>query len=513
MPLRGSLWSEALSLSLERMSFVPRPAGTATTGSGSAAQSRHMAPPTGQTASSRFTFQSKLGSLATAAKPQPQGLVGADWVGSAIKRTALPDALWAPLQEKVELHLGEFIREKCTTKQEAAMMAEIVGPATVQRHTDMQIEPMILEPVFMLPAVREALRSSVESDLQAFMRAVLSQPELRQTPQYKAFAMNTRKVFDSAVREQQTMVQEAQGEQALEPVAVTQADEVMGDALAQLLHGMPPLELTRRLQPLAGKRLPVSLRQFTWKRLLWDETRAASLAQQVLDQAAKHEVKDPAQSKVANLLQRMTQNVCARDSLQAYRHPETLTTLNIVLNHYYLVHEQYEARYAVLLLPILDVFPEATPSQLLDMLITFLSSCLPAQGDVRGHSAEVMRRLEGSHPALHAKLQTLMRTPPVRVVSYDHRSLGDRDAIIDSGSAERLLDVWFLHSVVGALDKEQCFHIWDQCFLQGWQELPKFCYLVVTALEEHIMKLLDAGELYDAFHTPRLLPWEVFLCR
>jgi len=49
--------------------------------------------------------------------------------------------------------------------------------------------------------------------------------------------------------------------------------------------------------------------------------------------------------------------------------------------------------------------------------------------------------------------------------------------------------------------------------IAGWQELPKFCLIVLGAMEAKILGLLDAGELYDAFTTNCQVPWEVFLSR
>ena len=82
-----------------------------------------------------------------------------------------------------------------------------------------------------------------------------------------------------------------------------------------------------------------------------------------------------------------------------------------------------------------------------------------------------------------------------------------------SQTPERLIDVWLLGGFVGALEPTQCFYVWDQCFVLGWQELPKFCLLVLEAMEEKIMGLRDAGELYDNITTNARVPWEVFLSR
>ena len=99
------------------------------------------------------------------------------------------------------------------------------------------------------------------------------------------------------------------------------------------------------------------------------------------------------------------------------------------------------------------------------------------------------------------------------MASYSQRSLGDRDDIIQSQKPERLIDLWLLGGFVGALEPSQCYYVWDQCFIQGWQELPKFCLLVLGAMEAKIMGLLDAGELYDAFTTNCQVPWDIFLSR
>lgn len=95
---------------------------------------------------------------------------GGNWVESAIQRTALPDANWEPLRVRIEDQLGVFICQRITTKEEAAMMAEVVGPATVGKYTNVPIEPMVLEPCFMLPQIRKALRTSVQADLNDFIR-------------------------------------------------------------------------------------------------------------------------------------------------------------------------------------------------------------------------------------------------------------------------------------------------------------------------------------------------------
>jgi len=153
-----------------------------------------------------------------------------------VERTALADVDWDALEGKIERHLGEFIREKCTTPQEVAMMAEIVGPAVVQKHVpdETPVDPLILEPVFMLPEMRMSLRRIIEQDLTLHMRAVLGREDVRTMPEYTTFKANVKHVFDAAVRERQTMLY---NHQADDPAA--QADEVMGEALAQLLKEAP----------------------------------------------------------------------------------------------------------------------------------------------------------------------------------------------------------------------------------------------------------------------------------
>lgn len=157
-------------------------------------------------------------------------------MGSAVERTSLADVKWDALEAKIEVHLGAFIKEKATTPQEVAMMAEIVGPAVVQKHVPehTKVDPLTLEPVFMLPEVRMSLRRIIEQDLALHMRGVLGKDSVQKTEEYTSFKDNVKLVFDAAVRERQTMLYKHQPD---DPAA--QADEVMGEALAQLLKEAP----------------------------------------------------------------------------------------------------------------------------------------------------------------------------------------------------------------------------------------------------------------------------------
>ena len=63
------------------------------------------------------------------------------------------------------------------------------------------------------------------------------------------------------------------------------------------------------------------------------------------EEAARQQLSDPAHTKVSNLLQRMSQNVCAAACLKEYQDASSLGTINVVLNHYFLAFNGYEVRH------------------------------------------------------------------------------------------------------------------------------------------------------------------------
>lgn len=430
----------------------------------------------------------------------------AAWVESAFQRSCLADVGWEAVRGLVESEIAGFVRSRSSDPSDASITSMLVGSDLYRRQRiDAEINPLLLEPPFMLPDVRESLQRHATQDISAKMHEALSSERVQRSPQLAQFRDRVRNIFGSAVRQRQDALPGSS--RAL----------VMGQGLAQLLQGHSSDKSLEQLQRLRRCRLPESVRGFLWEALLLDPEKLAHIRSVVEDKLARENLASDGGSigsKSSNLLQRMCRNILENPQLAPFtRSPDTATRLVAAMNYQFLYASSKLASHVLLLLPLLKTFPEAGPAELVTMLNALCERVLPGAGEVRAMSVRLQQHLGRVEPAMLERMTLLARTPPPDLDLPHVASIGDYKLVVESRSVLPLLDLWGSTGFVGAAEVERCYFVWDQCILGGSAEfLEEFGRLALPLLKPEVMGALDSGDLYKIFSdTKDVVPWSTLL--
>ena len=179
------------------------------------------------------------------------------------------------------------------------MTASLTGSSIFRQHDiAAKIDPLQLEPPYMLPELRTALEQQCRTELAAEIHKVVTTPAVQQSDCRQEMREHVRRVFNAAVNARSAVLPGGR------------RSEVLGQGLTQLLGADDQTGLMQ-LSKLRRCRLPSSLRSYGWSlKLMRPELLQRVIA--VQDEQLKSQLTTNAasegteiQTSSSNLIQRM----------------------------------------------------------------------------------------------------------------------------------------------------------------------------------------------------------------
>lgn len=430
------------------------------------------------------------------------------WVRAALQRTCLPDVGWPQVRNLIEAEVAPFVERRSATSVRDATITEMMFGSDLfhRQRISAQPNPLLLEPPFMLPDVRQSLEEQARPETLSELRKALEARTVKSSSALAEFTERVERVFGVAVHNRQHQLPGAD------------FSDVMGQGLAQLLSQCSRDVSIARLQHLRRCRLPMSVRAYAWQTVLLDQEKLEAISAAVHEKVARERLGDPQdmtalKSKHNNMIQRMCRNMLENPQLEPYTlSPDTATRLIAVMNYHHVLDETSDATHVLLLLPLLQVFPETKPEELVTMLKVLYERVLPPKSQVRAISTRLQSYLGEKCPDMLARMQLLVQTPPPDLELPHVAAVGDYKATVESRSVLPYLDLWINAAFVGVTECDRCYFVWDQCILTGGDFLEEFGQITLPKLQIEVMGALDSGDLFKIFSdTKDVVAWDELL--
>eukprot|EP00729_Bicosta_minor_P013003 gene13002-7588_t len=258
---------------------------------------------------------------------------------------------------------------------------------------------------------------------------------------------------------------------------------------------------------LVGRPLPTALRRTYWGHELHTDNDRLSRRVQVSG------LEDPRISPLHGMIDRSTDAIFSTTpALRMYNKPEVISQIKDVLNLLFIFADVFEPRYALLALPLVNVFaPQSTVviagglAKLHDVGI-FTKAWAVASAD------RVMEQLSESDAALHAHVVSATSKGGLEYAEFLQKvAIGGKERSAMEGvealqSPTIFLRKWIGDAFVGILREAAALFAWDQCMLVGWHTFEDISVVLILLLRKELMAAAQYAEVRDVLlNGPRLL--------
>ncbi|XP_046568194.1 LOW QUALITY PROTEIN: uncharacterized protein LOC124276591 [Haliotis rubra] len=368
-------------------------------------------------------------------------------------------------------------------------------------------------------------------------------------PASSATSSATSKSSKPSTSQIKTMVQKVEGDPP--PLWGVQSDG-LGNSIVAILE-RDPRKFDHVAGRLHGRQLPGKLRSYMWADVLFKIERkkmkevyvekmirerfAHGVTRGLSELRLKRATQSPINGLIENAtIETYTKTTSMVNHKEANHMKETARALNVL----YVYDRSYEPYLIHWLFPLQLAF--RSPTGLLDdkgehvfelaMYLDLLNTnCFPKWPQVFAIAEQVMNTLRQADPELHNHLTSIAKknfkvNPKEFLVQLIHEEKSKAEALYQATPGTLRTDItatellanpliffrrWIGEGFISVLDTPGVMYIWDQCFMQGWQDsvLLNTCLSLVELLRHKFMKAKDYMDMKEVFLNE---PCKLYTC-